>query len=82
VWRQTGEKPSELEQEPCPETFLTLWDNFKNLEGGRQFSDAGLLPLTWSDILAWCQLTNIQFSRAELNVIKRLDFISIKRKEP
>lgn len=81
VWRQTGEKPVELEQQSCPEIFLSLWEQFRSLESGRQFCDAGLLPLSWSDIMAWSQLMRVKFSTLELNVIKRLDFISIKRKE-
>lgn len=81
VWLQTGEKPVELEQQPCPEIFISLWDSFRSLESGRQFCESGLLPLAWSDIMAWSQLMRVSFSTLELNLIKRLDFISIKRKE-
>ena len=82
MWEQTGEKPVELEAAPCPEVFDLLWRQFRSLEGGRQFSESGLLPLSWSDIWAWCGLNGVIFSTFELDLIKRLDFISIKRKEP
>lgn len=82
MWEQTGEMPVELEVAPCPDIFIDLWHHFRSIEGGRQFSESGLLPLSWSDIWAWCGLMGVTFSNFELNLIKRLDFISIKRKDP
>lgn len=81
VWKQTGEKPKELDFEPCPVVMLYLWEDFKELELGRQFNELGKLPFSYSEIESWCRLTKRELTNFDLRILKQLDLISLKRKD-
>lgn len=66
-----------VEPDPNPNEFPMalgfLWEYFQDLSRGRTSSGFGWNLLPWSDILAWCQLTDTYLSRWMLATIKELD---------
>jgi len=55
-----------------PIDALYLWDWFMNLNYSRP-SGMGISPITYSELKAWTELTGVQLSHWEVDVIKRLD---------
>jgi hypothetical protein len=50
-----------------------LWGFFCELSGARGYSEMGPLPLTYSEIQAWAQLTRTDPTAWEIQVIKSID---------
>jgi len=71
--RQKGAKVKQLDNDnlDCPKSHL-WWSWFLELNTGRQAGMA-LNPLSWSDIKAWCELTNNALTEFDISVIRRLD---------
>lgn len=72
IWRQTGEKPKELENQ-CPEAFQYLWDYFDQLNGARTSNGFGANPLSYSEIQCWRSLMDIDLTPNEVTILKYLD---------
>lgn len=74
VWNQTGIKPKELDNLiELPEEHYEIWGWFATLNESRSSNGYGLNPITYSDILAFFTLIQIQPHEWEVHLIKRLD---------
>lgn len=58
--------------------MIYLWDWFQELNKGRQYSEVGLLPLTFTEIKSWSELYDYTISPNDVNILKQLDMIAIK----
>jgi hypothetical protein len=65
--------PKQLEPVDIPYALLYLWGWFCELSNGRQYSEAGAMPLTYSEMDAWARLTGNDPTAWEITVIKKLD---------
>ena len=73
VHRQTGKTPPQLEPVDIPYGIQYLWGFFCDISGGRGYSEAGAMPLSYSEILAWSQLTKSDPTAWEISVLKSID---------
>lgn len=78
VWRQSGIKPPELDVPLLPIEAAHLWAWFNELSMRRTWSDRGPNPITWSDVLAWQQLTGKKPAPWEVQAMLSLDAIFFK----
>lgn len=77
VWRQTGQKPANWEDEPeFPEICKDVWMAFVRLHNSRPESFSGASPILYSEIAAYSQLYQIVFDEWELHLIKMFDKIA------
>ncbi|WP_419865905.1 phage tail assembly chaperone [Gallibacterium genomosp. 3] len=74
VWEQTGIKPVELNNTLSNQLIAYLLDYFFELNLSRQMG-MSINPLLYSEIEAWCRLSDICLDKWELDVIKQLDVI-------
>jgi len=65
--------PKQLEPVDMPQALLYLWFWFCDLSNSRSYSEFGAMPLSYSEIYAWSQLTSNDPMAWEIDVIKRLD---------
>lgn len=65
--------PTQLEPVSIPEALLYLWFWFCELSNSRQYSEFGAMPLSYSEIFAWSQLTGNDPSALEVSILKQLD---------
>ena len=75
VERQIGQTPVELEGPKFPELMEYVWSAFISLHSARSQGFNGPLPLSYTEIAYWQQLTGSQLSIWEVGVIKKLDSI-------
>ena len=71
--RQTGKTPPQLEPADLPGCLDYLWRWFCELSGGRGYAEFGPLPLTYSEIKAWSELTKTDTAAWEVETLKALD---------
>lgn len=79
IWRKTGNKPAELVND-CPDGMGYLWQWFVELHHARQSNGFGISPLSYSEMLAWSELTNQKPSPSDIKTIKRIDLIALSQK--
>jgi len=77
VARQTG-RDDILAGPPLPDCAAYVWETFLELHKGRTYGMSGPNPLSYGDIVAWCNLTGITLSSWEIGVIKTLDMAWMK----
>jgi len=65
--------PEQLQPVDIPAAIIYLWQWFCELSGGRGYADFGALPLTYSEIQAWAQLTRMDPMAWEVEALKALD---------
>ena len=70
--------PGQLEPKEMPECLYYLWEWFCELSGGRGYAEFGALPLNYSEIFSWSQLTHSEPEAWEVEVIKTIDRAYIK----
>lgn len=58
--------------------MIYIWEWFKELNGGRQYSEIGLLPFTFTEIKAWSELYGYELDSNDVTLLKQLDVIAIK----
>lgn len=75
--RQTG-RDDILAGPPLPDCAAYVWETFLELHKGRTYGMSGPNPLSYGDIVAWCNLTGITLSSWEIGVIKTLDMAWMK----
>lgn len=75
VERQIGQTPIELQGPQFPELMEYVWSAFISLHSARGQGFNGPLPLTYTEIAFWQQLTGSQLSVWEVGVIKKLDSV-------
>ena len=69
--------PKQLEEIELPYCVTYLWQWFCELSGGRGYSMSGPLPLNYSEIQAWSQLTKTSPTVWEVQAIKAVDRVFI-----
>lgn len=72
IYRQTGRKPIDLENE-LPEFHSRVWEDFLSLNSKRTSNGFGSNPITYLDIKAWCELYQVRLSLSDIDLINRLD---------
>ena len=78
VKKQTGKTPSELVMPPFPEVMQYPWEVFTELSGRRQPAYSGIAPITYEQVKAWKDLTQMPLSRNDLDTVMLLDRIFMK----
>jgi len=73
AYRQTRVQPVELEPIDIPYGTQYLWTYFCELSNGRGYSETGPSALTFTEILAWSQLTKSDPTAWEVEAIKAID---------
>ncbi|WP_419773338.1 phage tail assembly chaperone [Haemophilus seminalis] len=74
IEQQLGITPEELNNPPLNIAVGYLLEYFYAVSSSRQCGMSAN-PITFSEILAWSQLTNTSLARWEIEVIKRLDIL-------
>jgi len=65
--------PVQLEPVDIDSCLYYLWQWFCELSGGRGYAEFGPLPLNYSEIQAWANLTKMNPMAWEVSVLKALD---------
>lgn len=79
VWRQTGQKPPELENLlELPDEMQYVWRCFIELNNARSGTGYGINPISYMEIYCYFKLQNIEPEEWEVQTIKRLDSIAMK----
>lgn len=82
VAKQLGKQLEEIEQSNAeaifPDAASHIWSTFIELHNGRTYGMSGPNPLSYDIIKAWCDLTGIDLSPWEIDIIKSLDNLWIK----
>jgi hypothetical protein len=78
AWRQTGKKPERLDTGDIPEHLEYIWNWFIELNNTRQHAEYGRLPITYSEMQAWCELTGSKPSSNDVKLIKLIDSLLLK----
>lgn len=74
VYKQTGIKPKELENDnDFPSILSHVWSAFVHISNGRSSGFSGPNPIQYSEIKAWCELTGTPLSSWNVEIIKLLD---------
>jgi len=61
-----------------PQELEWVWSVFLELDAARSSGGMSISSISFSDIYAWCQLTDTCLERWELNTIKGLDSARLK----
>ena len=73
VYRQTGKMPAQLEPVEVPQAILYLWGWFCELSNARQYGEFGPMPISFSEIKAWSDLTHSDPAAWEVATLKEID---------
>jgi hypothetical protein len=73
-----GRTPVALQGPEFPYVLEGLWSIFLELSNTRSQGYSAPLPISYQEVKAWCDLTGINLSPWEVQVIKRLDTVYIK----
>ena len=65
--------PEQLKPKDVTYELSYLWEWFCDLSNGRGYAEFGPLPLNYSEIQAWAQLTRTEPTAWEVTVIKQID---------
>ena len=74
VERQTGKRPSDLDTADCPVDCWHVWAWFQDLASSRDGEQINK-PLTYRELHAWAQLTGVQPTPDEIELIRLADRI-------
>lgn len=77
AWEITGEKPEQLDQVSIPYSMLNIWGIYKRLDSHRTYHQGGPNSIQYSEILSFCSLTDTYLSNGDLDIIDRLDNVSL-----
>lgn len=78
VEKNTGDRPDDLDGPPFPNNVSHIWSLFIELSGTRPVGFSGPLPITYTEIKSYCDLSGIEIRPYEVSAIKYLDNIFIK----
>lgn len=62
-----------------PNDVTYVFDWFLDLQAGRQYTSFGPVPFSWTDIKSWAELKNIDLMSWEVDVIKKIDMLFIRK---
>jgi len=71
--RQMSTPITELEPVECHICIQYIWGWFCELSGGRNYADGHPMPLSYSEIESWANLTKTEPTAWEIGVIKQID---------
>lgn len=77
VYRQTGKMPEQLKPKDATYELAYLWEWFCQLSNSRRYAEVGALPISYTEIKAWAELTYSEPTAWEVSVIKQIDGIFI-----
>ena len=76
VYKQTGKIPPELQSMiEAPESLVQIWYWFCALNNTRSDNMQGECPITYSEMLAYFTLQNIDVDSWEIDIIKKIDHV-------
>lgn len=79
VQRQTGVIPKELALlSKIPDGLHEIWSIFISLHNARGSNGYSLNPISYTDILAYCTLYQMEISKWEVETIRRLDSVALE----
>jgi len=79
VWRQTGNKPVELDSlVELPASMYEVWKFFIELNNARSSNGFGVNPLSYVEIDAYFRLQQIVPETWEISAIKKLDNVALE----
>jgi hypothetical protein len=78
VKKATGKTPQGLDIPKLPVSLIYLWQTFVSISAGRQTGYSGPLPLSYTEIKSWIELTGCELTPFEVNSIKRLDNVYLR----
>ena len=78
VERQIGQTPIELQGPEFPELMEFVWSAFLSLNAARGQGYSGPMPISFSEISAWKELTGNQLSTWEVEAIKKIDSLYVR----
>jgi len=73
LWRQTGERPPQLDGPECPAGFDQVWRDFAELSAQRRSGWSGIEPLQYEELAAWARLTRREIGFIEVDYLLALD---------
>lgn len=76
--KQQGLNVEELNRPDVPKDVTYIFDWFLELQNGRQYSNFGPQPFSWTDIKSWAELKNYSLMSWEVDVLKKIDMLFIK----
>lgn len=78
VKRTTGKTPDELVEKPIPYQLSYLWQHFLSLNTARGSGMNGPLPISFSEIKAWSDLTATPVNPLEVEILKKIDNLYVR----
>lgn len=78
VEKSTGRRPKELEGPQLPPLMSPTWYSFLSLRSGIASGFNGPEPIPYTEIKAWCDLTDNELHPLEVEWIKMLDGLYLK----
>lgn len=81
AWKASGVRPQQLEPVPFPQMFVYAWGWFLELNAVRQNNGFSAMPISYTELLAWSQLTERPLNPLDVRVLKLLDDVAMKPKE-
>lgn len=63
---------------PCPRQLVYLYEIFTSIAALRGYSQLGVNPIAWLDIMAWCWLHERRLHPWEIAVITQLDAVLLR----
>lgn len=79
VWERTGVRPQELDDlVELPESCYGAWKAFVELHDARGSNGFGINPISYTDILAYCTLTQNQLDPWEVDLVRAFDREAMK----
>ena len=76
VAMRTGKCPVDLEPVEMSECLLYLWQWFQEIADGRGYAGMGSpLPISYTEIKAWSELTRTEPTAWEISALKAIDRI-------
>lgn len=79
VWERTGVRPQELDDlVELPESCYESWKVFVELHDARGSNGFGINPISYQDLLAYCQLTHTYLEPWEVDLIRKFDREALK----
>jgi len=71
--KRREELEAELHGAPLPPAAAYLWGTFLRLHTRRGNNGFGVLPLSWSEIDAFCRLSGVRLAPWEVEIVEALD---------
>jgi hypothetical protein len=74
----TGNTPEDLILPEFPDVALRTWGKFHTLSETRTSGMSGPLPITYSEIKNWMDLSGESISVYELDLVKKIDGLFVR----